>query len=177
MTPRKPKPSLTDLLQGGALPPKVTRTLRSEEARNLIRLPPKMAEHFQAQGRNLFPAKPHGSVTGLQAARGAYALTVEDLPEESREEMIREARQNGYRVREDHTLELGDCVLFTQYESERAELEAEEREQMAIQLDGQVEMSEALNQALAQEFGARALLGAQLSAKDGELKTIINQER
>lgn len=178
MTPRKTRPSLAALLTGDELPPKMTQTLRAAGGLDLIVLPQKMADYYRGQGRNLFPAKPHHALAGSLAARGAYALVVEDLPEDERDEMLREARRCGYRVRsDDHTIELGDCVLYTQHESDRAAIEVEEREQFDAQLGGDHDWTEGLNQKLAMEFGSAPLLGMQVGrARDGEMRTIVNTE-
>lgn len=176
MSPRaKANPAeLAALLAGDEPKKKMTRVLSGSRSLNLVQIPKKIADYFAAQGRNTFPASSHDSLRAIYSTRGASTLTVEDLPEDQREEMLRDARSVGYSIRsDDHTIAMGGCLLFTQLESERQEWEDEEREMLEAQMGEQVDMAETLNAQLASEFGPLHA-GRVEFARDGRHIPVVN---
>lgn len=168
MSRQKTTPNdLASLLRGDP-EEKMTRVVSGARNINLIRLPPAIVGHFAAQGKNVFPASPHSSMVDIYGSRGAYVLTSDDLPDDTREAMLRDARRSGYTVRpDDHAIAKGGCVLFTQLESERQEWDDEERQVLADQMGEVVDMADQLNAQLQQEFGSQINLGRIGLARDG----------
>lgn len=121
-------------------PVKLTKTLETPRKPDFSLVPPLIAAWLSDQGKNLVLQNGHRDQVAFLHAYGMSTLFAEDLPEDQRQEMTREARLYGFDLR-DGVFTKGDCMLYFQDESARAAMEEDAADLFRMQDTGSLDKS------------------------------------
>lgn len=91
-------------------------------------IPEVLVDLYSAKGHNLILIYNSPQQVSAMAAKHAFAVGIEDVPEEMRAEMRRSLRSYGFAVDADGTIHKGDCLLVSQPEAARQHFEQENYE-------------------------------------------------
>jgi hypothetical protein len=91
-------------------------------------IPEILSDLYRAKGHNLILIYNSPQQVSAMASKHAFAVGIEDIPEEMRAEMRRTLRSYGFSVDADGTVHKGDCLLVSQPEGARQHFEQENHE-------------------------------------------------
>jgi hypothetical protein len=106
-------------------------------------IPEVLSDLYRAKGHNLILIYNSPQQVSAMASKHAFAVGIEDVPEEMRAEMRRSLRSYGFTVDADGTIHKGDCLLVSQPEAARHHFENENFEtwrRQGYESDAQAEM-------------------------------------
>lgn len=115
-----------------APPRKITQTLSQDPTYTALdygALPANLTALYEAKGHNLILVYSSPQQVSAMAAVHAFAVSIDDIPEEMRAQMRKDLRSFGLVVdQSDGTIHKGDCLLVSQPETARQHFEKENYE-------------------------------------------------
>jgi hypothetical protein len=123
-------------------------------------IPEVLSELYRAKGHNLILIYNSPQQVSAMASKHAFAVGIEDVPEEMRAEMRRALRSYGFTVDADGTIHKGDCLLVSQPEGARQHFENENFETWRRQGYASDVQAEQIREAMERELPPGAIAGA-----------------
>jgi hypothetical protein len=122
-------------------------------------IPEVLSDLYRAKSHNLILIYNSPQQVSAMASKHAFAVGIEDVPEEMRAEMRRALRSYGFTVDADGTIHKGDCLLVSQPEGARQHFENENFETWRRQGYASDVQAEQIREAMEREL-PRAIAGA-----------------